>query len=147
MIAPRWLNTRSQPIAIRNVIEYLNGVLLYEPSFDQSFDIGGPEILTYKEMLKGFGKVRNLKLRIFTVPVMTPKFSSYWLYFVTSTSYTLAVNLVESMSVEIICRPNDLTDLLGIKLITFEEAIQRALERYKTKELFRAGKMRSRAMF
>ena len=126
MIAPRWLNTRSQPIAIRNVIEYLNGVLLYEPSFDQSYDIGGPEILTYKEMLKGFGKVRNLRLRIFTVPVMTPKFSSYWLYFVTSTSYTLAVNLVESMSVEIICRPNDLTDLLGIKLITFEEAIQRA---------------------
>jgi uncharacterized protein YbjT (DUF2867 family) len=126
MIAPKWLNTRSQPIAIRNVIEYLNGVLMYDYAFDKSFDIGGPEVLTYKEMLKGFGKVRNLKLRILTVPVMTPKVSSYWLYFVTSTSYTLAVNLVESMSVEIICRPNDLKDLLGIKLLTFENAIQLA---------------------
>jgi uncharacterized protein YbjT (DUF2867 family) len=126
MVAPRWLNTRSQPIAIRNVIEYLNGVLLYQYSFDQSFDIGGPEILTYKEMLQGFAKVRNLKLRIFTVPVMTPKFSSYWLYFVTSTSYTLAINLVESMSVEIICNKNELTNLLGIKLLTFDNAIQRA---------------------
>ena len=126
MIAPKWLNTKSQPIAIRNVIEYLNGVLLYEYAFDQSFDIGGSEILSYKEMLRGFGKVRNLKLRIITVPVMTPKFSSYWLYFVTSTSYTLAVNLVESMSVEIICRPNNLKDLLKIKLLTFEDAIRRA---------------------
>jgi uncharacterized protein YbjT (DUF2867 family) len=129
MIAPKWLNTRSQPIAIRNVIEYLSGVLMYEYAFDKSFDIGGPEVLTYKEMLKGFGKVRNLKLRILTVPVMTPKVSSYWLYFVTSTSYTLALNLVESMSVEIICRDNDLKDLLGIKLLTFEKAIQLAFGR------------------
>jgi uncharacterized protein YbjT (DUF2867 family) len=129
MIAPKWLNTRSQPIAIRNVIEYLNRVLLYEYSFDRSFDIGGPEILTYKEMLVGFAKVRNLKMRIITVPVMTPRFSSYWLYFVTSTSYTLAVNLVESMSVEIICTENNLKDLLGITLLTFENAIQLAFGR------------------
>jgi len=129
MIAPRWLNTRSQPIAIRNVIEYLSGVLLYDYAFDKSFDIGGPEVLTYKEMLIGFGRVRNLKMRILTVPVMTPKVSSYWLYFVTSTSYTLALNLVESMSVEIICRDNDLKDLLGIKLLTFENAIQLAFGR------------------
>jgi len=129
MIAPKWLNTRSQPIAIRNVIEYLSGVLMYEYAFDKSFDIGGPEVLTYKEMLIGFGRVRNLKMRIFTVPVMTPKISSYWLYFVTSTSYTLALNLVESMSVEIICRDNDLKDLLGIKLLTFENAIQLAFGR------------------
>ena len=73
MIAPKWLKTRSQPIAIRNVIEYLKGVILYEPAFDQSFDIGGPEIMTYKEMLLGFAKIRNLKRRIITVPVMTPQ--------------------------------------------------------------------------
>lgn len=129
MVAPKWLNTKSQPIAIRNVIEYLKGVLLYEYTFDKSFDIGGPEILTYKEMLLGFAKVRNLKRKIITVPVMTPKLSSYWLYFVTSTSYTLASNLVSSMSVEVICRENNLKDLLGIKLITFENAVKLALDK------------------
>lgn len=140
MIAPKWLNTKSQPIAIRNVIEYLKGVFFYEYSFDQSFDIGGPEILTYKEMLEEFAKVRNLKMRIITIPVMTPKFSSYWLYFVTSTSYTLAVNLVESMSVEIICSANDLKNLLGIKLLTFEKAIQLAFGRIQNEEVISSWK-------
>jgi uncharacterized protein YbjT (DUF2867 family) len=77
MVTPKWLNTKSQPISIRNVIEYLKGVLLYDYAFDKSFDIGGPEILTYKQMLHGFAKARNLKRTIITVPVMTPKLSSY----------------------------------------------------------------------
>ncbi len=108
MVAPRWLNTKSQPIAIQNVIEFLSGVLLRESTFDKSFDIGGPDIMTYKEMLLRFAAVRNLRSRVYVVPVMTPKLSSYWLYFVTSTSYKLAVNLVDSMKVEVICRENDL---------------------------------------
>lgn len=126
MIAPKWLNTRSQPIAIRNVIEYLTGVLMLDDSFDQSFDIGGPEILSYKEILLRFAKVRKLKRTIVTVPVMTPKLSSYWLYFVTSTSFRLAVNLAKSMSVEVVCRENKLKELLGIELLTFEHAIELA---------------------
>lgn len=126
MIAPKWLNTRSQPIAIRNVIEYLKGVLLFEYSFGKSFDIGGPEILTYKEILLKFAKVRKLKRTIVTVPVMTPKLSSYWLYFVTSTSFTLASNLAKSMCVEVVCRENELKERLGIKLLSFEEAIELA---------------------
>lgn len=126
MIAPKWLNTRSQPIAIRNVIEYLTGVLMFEDSFDQSFDIGGPEILSYKEILLRFAKVRKLKRTIVTVPVMTPKLSSYWLYFVTSTSFQLAVNLAKSMSIEVVCRENKLRELLGIELLTFEQAIELA---------------------
>lgn len=129
MITPRWLNTKSQPIAIRNVIEYLKGVLLFEYAFDKSFDIGGPEILTYKAMLLGFAKVRNLKRVIITVPVMTPKISSYWLYFVTSISFTLAANLVKSMSVEVICRNNNLREMLGIRLLSFKEAILLAFDR------------------
>ena len=71
---------------------------------NKSYDIFGPEILTYKEMLLQFGYVRGLKRRIITVPVMTPKLSSYWLYFVTSTSYKLATALVSSMTVEVLCR-------------------------------------------
>lgn len=135
MIAPRWLDTRSQPIAIRNVIEYLTGVLLNEHTFNNSFDIGGPDILTYKEMLLRFAKVRGLKRRIAIVPVMTPKLSSYWLYFITSTSYKLAQNLVDSMKVEVICRENNLGELLGIKPLNYEEAINESFKRIELKQV------------
>ncbi len=129
MIAPRWLNTRSQPIAVRNVIQFLSGVLLREDCFDQSFDIGGPEILTYKQMLLQFASVRGLKRSVYTVPVMTPRLSSYWLYFVTSTSYKLAVHLVSSMKVEVICRPNNLAAQLDIELLSYQEAVRLAFGR------------------
>jgi uncharacterized protein YbjT (DUF2867 family) len=135
MITPRWLNTRSQPIAIRNVIQFLTGVLLREETYGKSFDIGGPEILTYRKMLLRFAAVRNLKRWIFVVPVMTPKLSSYWLYFITSTSYKLAVNLVDSMKVEIVCSENNLTALLGIELLTYEEAVQLAFDRTEQQEV------------
>src|SRR6056297_823634 len=135
MIAPRWLKTKSQPIAIRNVIEFLYGVLMNEETFDQNFDIGGPEILSYNQMLMKFAKVRNLKRTIIQVPVMTPKLSSYWLYFVTSTSYKLAVNLVNSMKVEVIARENDLHEKLGINLLSYEEAVQRAFDQIAQQEV------------
>ena len=126
MIAPRWLNTLSQPIAIRNVIEFLSGVLLNVQTFGQSYDIGGPDILTYKQMLLQFAKVRGLKRWIGIVPVMTPKLSSYWLYFITSTSYSLAQNLVDSMKVEVICKDNNLKEILGIIPVSYEDAIREA---------------------
>jgi uncharacterized protein YbjT (DUF2867 family) len=129
MIAPRWLKTKSQPIAIVNVIEFLQGVLMNEETFDKAFDIGGPEVLTYSQMLQKFAKARKLKRIIIPVPIITPKLSSYWLYFVTSTSYKLAVNLVNSMKVEVIARENNLHKTLGIKLITYEEAVKLAFDR------------------
>lgn len=128
MITPRWLNTKSQPIAIRNVIHFLSGVILMEKTYDQSFDIGGPEVLTYKEMLLRLASIRKLRRIILTVPVMTPKLSSYWLYFVTSTSYKLAINLVESMKVEVICEPNQLNEWLDIDLLTYDEAVRLAFD-------------------
>jgi uncharacterized protein YbjT (DUF2867 family) len=87
MITPRWLKTKCQPIAIRNVVEFLTGVIGKTETYNNSYDIGGPDILSYKEMLLRFAKVRKLKRRIVIVPVMTPRISSYWLYFVTATSY------------------------------------------------------------
>lgn len=129
MITPKWLNTKSQPIAIRNVLEFLKGVMLNEDTYNKSFDIGGPEIFTYKEMLLTFAEVRNLKRTIITLPIMTPKLSSYWLYFVTSTSYKLAINLVDSMKVEVICKENDLAERLNIKLIPYKEAVKLAFDK------------------
>ena len=127
MITPKWLNTKCQPIAIPDVLEFLSKSLLNPVTYGKSFDIGGPDILTYKEMLLGFAKAKNLKRWIFTVPVMTPKLSSYWLYFVTSTSYKLASALVSSMKVEVICRDNKINDLLGVKPMSYEQALSRAL--------------------
>lgn len=129
MIAPRWLNTKCQPIGIRNVIQYLTGVLGNEKCFNDSFDIGCGETLTYKEMLLGYAEARNLKRYIFIVPLMTPRLSSYWLYFVTSTSYPLAVNLVNSMKVNVICRNNNLQKMLGIKNIPYKTAVEMAFQR------------------
>jgi len=135
MIAPLWLNTKSQPIAIRNVIEFLKGGLLKSETYGQSYDIGGPEVLTYKELLLQFASARNLKRTIVIVPVMTPKLSSYWLYFITSTTYKLAVNLVHSMKVEVICKPNNLSKLLNINLISYRQAIQQAFDKIEQQEV------------
>ena len=140
MIAPRWLKTACQPIAIRNVIAFLSGVLEKKETFNKSYDIGGPDILTYKQMLLQFAEVRKLKRRIFVVPVMTPKLSSYWLYFVTSTSYTLASNLVESMKVEVICKPNNLAQLIGVHLFNYKEAIEMAFDKIEQNEVVSSWK-------
>lgn len=135
MITPRWLNTRTQPIAIRNVVEYLVGVLLRSETYGQSYDIGGPDILTYKEMLLRFAKIRGLRRFIIVVPVMTPRLSSYWLYFVTAVSYSLAVNLVNSMKIEIICRENNLREMLGIDLIDYDSSIRLAFDKIEQNQV------------
>ena len=127
MITPKWLNTKCQPIAIPDVLEFLSKSLLNPVTYNQSFDIGGPDILTYKEMLLGFAEAKKLKRWIFTVPIMTPKLSSYWLYFVTSTSYRLASALVSSMKVEVVCSDNKINDLLHVTPMTYKQALSRAL--------------------
>lgn len=129
MVTPKWLNTRSQPIAIRDVIKFLTGVILNEKCLNKTFDIGGPEILTYKEILLGYAEVRKLKRLIITLPVMTPRLSSYWLYFVSSASYKLAVNLVNSMKIEIVCKDNQLQELLEIKTIDYKRSVELAFEK------------------
>jgi len=129
MLAPKWLETKCQPIAIRNVIEFLRGVLHQESTYNKHFDIYGPDLLTYKEMLLGFAQVRKLKRKIIIVPVFTPKLSSYWLYFVTSTQYDLAKNLVESMKADVVPHKNDLHAKLGIELIPYQSAIKMAFEK------------------
>lgn len=129
MVAPRWLETLCQPIAIRNVLEYLTGVMGKEATFDQVYDIGGPEVLTYREMLLQFAEVRGLKRTIITVPIMTPKLSSYWLYFVTSTSYALAVNLVNSMKVDVVVEQGDLGAIIKIVPLSYRDSVKKAFQK------------------
>jgi hypothetical protein len=100
-----------------------------ERTYDDSFDIAGPDVLSYKQMMEQYAQARGFKNWIFTVPVMTPKLSSYWLYFVTSTSYKLAMNLVDSMKIEVVARDNRLQEILGIKTHTYREAINMAFKK------------------
>ncbi len=140
MVAPKWLNTRCQPIGIVDVINYLFKSLHNLEVYDKSFDIGGPEVLNYREMLLGFAKVRRLKRWIFIVPVMTPRLSSYWLYFITSTSYKLATALVDSMSVEVTCRKSPINEILKIKPMDYQTALNRAFSKIQENQIISSWK-------
>jgi len=135
MIAPKWLNTKCQPIGIRDVLKFLEKSLMNEKVFDQNFDIGGPNVLTYKEMLLEFAKFRKLNRKIFTIPIMTPKLSSYWLYFVTSTSYNLATSLVESMKIEVVCRNNTINKILEVEPEKYQVTLDRAFAKIESNQI------------
>lgn len=140
MIAPKWLKTKCQPIGVTDVITVLRGILGNTTTYNKSFDIAGDEILTYKEMLMGFAQVRGLKRIIWTIPVMTPKLSSYWLYFITSTSYKLAISLVDSMKVEVIAKDTEINKLLQLHPLTYKESIKRAFSKIAQNEIISSWK-------
>jgi uncharacterized protein YbjT (DUF2867 family) len=140
MIAPKWLNTRTQPLAVRDVLSFLFGAAGNQDVYNQSYDIFGPEILTYKQMLLQFAEVRKLKRYILTVPVMTPKLSSYWLYFVTSTSYKLASTLVDSMGVQIIGKPSNINELINVNPLTYKQAVELAFEKIEQNSIVSSWK-------
>ncbi|MBZ9628436.1 SDR family oxidoreductase [Psychroflexus sp. CAK1W] len=140
MITPKWVNTKCQPIGIRDVLKFLTGVLGKPETYNDSFDIGGPNVISYKGMMKGYAKVRGLNLTIINVPIMTPKLSSYWLYFVTSTSYKLAANLVDSMRVNVIAKDHRLQDILAIEPHTYEEAIEMAFVKIEQNQVISSWK-------
>lgn len=129
MITPIWLNTKCQPIAIRNVIEYLTSVIGLESTYNKIFDIGGDDILTYKEMLASYARIRGLKRSIIMVPILTPRLSSLWLFLVTSTSFSLARSLVESMRYEVIVKRTGIRDLIPVRLISYDEAVDLAFQK------------------
>jgi uncharacterized protein YbjT (DUF2867 family) len=131
LITPKWILTRTQPIAIRDVITYLRRVLFHEQCLNKTFDIGGPEVLTYKEMMLQYAQIRKLKRRLYTTSLISPKVSSYWLFFITSVSYELAKSLVGSMKTEVVCENNDLEEILKIQPITYERALKNAFIKIK----------------
>lgn len=140
MVTPKWLLTKCQPIAIANVIAFLSKSLFNEKTYDQNFDIGGPDVLSYKEMLLEFAKVRGLKRSITIVPVMTPRLSSYWLYFVTSTSYKLATALVDSMKIEVVCRDRKLNAILDVEPMSYREALEKAFSKIRNNAIVSSWK-------
>lgn len=152
MVSPKWLMTKTQPIAIRDVLSFLLKANGNEKLYHKSFDIFGPEVLTYKEMLLQFAEIRGLKRYILTVPIMTPKLSSYWLYFITSTSYKLASSLVNSMGIEIIGKPSNINQLLNVHPISYKKAVKNAFIKIEQnsivsswKDSFVSGRLQNKA--
>ena len=140
MIAPKWLNTKTQPLGIRDVLTFLHKALSNEQLYNTSYDVFGPEIMTYKEMLLEFAEFRKLKRTIRIVPVMTPKLSSYWLYFVTSTSYKLAATLVNSMGVEVIGNKSNINKILDITPMSYKKALELAFKKIEQNSIISSWK-------
>jgi len=126
MVAPKWVQSQCQPIAVSDVVWYLIEALGKGGCLDRRFEIGGPEAITYFEMLNRLAKLRRLKRWILPVPVLSPRLSSYWLIFVTSTSFPLAQALVDSLRHDAVCRDQSVDQILPHQCLTYEEALRRA---------------------
>ncbi len=130
MITPRWVHTPCQPIAIRNVLAYLVGCLECDSTVGQTFEIGGPEVLTYRELMEIYAEEAGLPRRlVLPVPVLTPRLSSYWIHLVTPVPASLARPLAEGLSVPVVCKENRIRSLIPQHLLSCREAIRVALQR------------------
>jgi uncharacterized protein YbjT (DUF2867 family) len=136
MITPRWVSTPCQPIAVQNVIGYLVGVLHAEETAGKVFDIGGPDVMCYRDIMRVMAEELGLRRRvILAVPVLTPKLSSYWIHLVTPLSHKIARPLAEGLKNPVVCRDREILrhvpqDLLGVR-----EAIRAALNQVATRDV------------
>lgn len=130
MICPKWVFTRIQPIAIRNVLDYLVAALSCPESEGRTIEIGGRDILTYSAMMTGYAQVRGLKRRLIAVPVLTPRLSSYWVHLVTPIPASIAQPLIKGLGNEVIVRDQSALELFPeIRLLDYETAVRLALRR------------------
>lgn len=140
MVAPKWVNTRCQPIGIRDVLAYLSGILLNSAAYNSTFDIGGPDILTYKQMILEYAASRKLKRWIFTVPVLTPRLSSLWLNLVTTVPYSLARSLVDSMKNEVVCKDELIKEVVPRECFTYRATLDMAFEKIEQNSIVSSWK-------
>jgi uncharacterized protein YbjT (DUF2867 family) len=128
MICPKWVATMSQPIAVDDVITYLGGCLEANDTEARTYDIGGPDLLTYADMMKRYAKMINKSIRILLIPLLTPRLSSYWIDLVTPVRASLARPLVDSLKHEAVVTDESIKKIIPIKLKNFEEAVAAAIE-------------------
>jgi uncharacterized protein YbjT (DUF2867 family) len=127
MIAPRWVSTPTQPIALADVVRYLVGVARMPETRGQSFDVGGPDVLSYKEMIERIAHIRGRRRLIVEVPVLSPRLSSYWLHLVTPVRAGVARPLIEGLRNPTVVRDDRLRALLPFPLTSFDDAARAAL--------------------
>lgn len=129
MVVPRWAATRTQPIALVDVVRYLVGVIGVDEAMGRVYEIGGPDQLSYVEMLQQAAEaMHGRRIPLKTVPVLTPGLSSHWISFVTDVDTTTASNLIDSMSTEVIVTDHAIRDLVPGEPLTYAEAVRQALE-------------------
>jgi uncharacterized protein YbjT (DUF2867 family) len=128
MITPRWVRTRTQPIAVDDVIRYLVGVLGHPEALGRVFEIGGPEILRYSTMLKRVAKIKRRPLPIVPVPLLSPRLSSLWLSLVTDVDTRAGRALVDSMTTEVIVRDESIREIVPMRLTSYDDAVRQALD-------------------
>lgn len=127
MVTPRWVSTRTQPIALPDVVAYLAGVCGLAETFGESYDVGGPEVMTYRQMMERIAELRDKHPFIFEVPVLTPYLSSLWLHVVTPVKAGVARPLIEGLRNETIVHDDRIRALLPIELTPFDVAVREAL--------------------
>jgi uncharacterized protein YbjT (DUF2867 family) len=129
MVVPKWAGTRTQPIGIDDVVAYLVGVAGNEKALGRVFEVGGPDVLSYAEMLQQAALVMNGRdLPVLEVPVLTPKLSSYWLALVTDVDATTGRNLIDSMGIEVVVTDDSIKDVVPLEPASYQETVRRALE-------------------
>ena len=128
MICPKWVATMSQPIAVDDVITYLVGCLEANDTEARTYDIGGPDLLTYADMMKRYAKMINKSMRIMLIPLLTPRLSSYWIDLVTPLRASLARPLIDSLKHEAVVTDDSIKKIIPTKLKNFEEAVASAIE-------------------
>ena len=128
MVCPKWVLTKSQPISVDDVVTYLIKSLELEDTNNKDFDIGGPEILSYLDMMKRYSAILNKSLKIVIIPFLTPRLSSYWVDLITPVKASLARPLIDSLKHEAIVHDNEIQKLIPIKLMNFEESIKTAMK-------------------
>jgi uncharacterized protein YbjT (DUF2867 family) len=136
MVCPRWVFTRTQPIAVRDVLDYLEAALDVPESAGRVVEIGGADTVTYGDMMTTYAEVRGLRRWMLPVPVLTPRLSSYWVNFVTPIPATIARPLIDGLRNENIVRDRLAQQLFpGVRPVTYREAVRRALDRLETLEV------------
>jgi uncharacterized protein YbjT (DUF2867 family) len=136
MTTPRWVRTPVQPIAIRNVLHYLQGCLEHDEVEGGTFDIGGPDVLTYHSLMQIYAEEAGLPRRwIIPVPVLTPRLSSYWIHLVTPVPASLARPLTEGLRIPVVCQDNRIQSIIPQTLLSCREAIRLALEKVKQQRI------------
>jgi uncharacterized protein YbjT (DUF2867 family) len=133
MICPRWVFTRTQPISVRNLLDYLVATLETPESAGQVIEIGGPEVMTYAEMMLGYAQVRGLRRWLIAVPVLTPRLSSYWVHWMTPVPAAIARPLIEGLRNEVVVRDDKARHIFGqIQPVDYETAVSQALEQLES---------------
>ena len=127
MICPRWVSVPTQPIALKDVVSYLSGVIGLEATYGETYDVGGPEVMTYRSMIDRIARIRGKHPLIVEVPVLTPRLSSWWLHLVTPVKASVARPLIDGLRNPTVVRDDRIRSLVPIPLASFDDAVREAL--------------------